>query len=118
MTELLLLVNSWLCTRFYVLYYLPPCRRVIINLLSAELFTACVNLHMDVCSAVYFIWSSSKINTVRTTANGGDATDLRVLTVNRNERSTGYSSVLTCLTAGFRDSTGLLYTLWNKNPSS
>jgi hypothetical protein len=30
-------------------------------------------------------------------------------TVNRNECRTGYSSVLICLTAVFRDSTGLLY---------
>ena len=29
--------------------------------------------------------------------------------VNRNERRTGYSSVLICLTAVFRDFTGLLY---------
>jgi len=78
MTELLLLVNnSWFCKRIYVFYYLPPCCREIISLVSAELFAACVNLHMDVCSALYFIWSSRKINTVRTTANGGDATDLR-----------------------------------------
>lgn len=48
-----------------------------INLVSAKLLTACVYLHTDVCSALYFIWSSSKINTVRTTANGGDATDFR-----------------------------------------
>jgi len=50
--------NSWFCKRIDVLYYLPPCRRVIISLVSAEMFTACVNLRMDVCSALYFIWMS------------------------------------------------------------
>jgi hypothetical protein len=67
---------------------------------------------MSVVHYTYFIWFSSKINqhgqqrTVETRRIYVIETNYRV---NRNEHRTDYSSVLTLLTAVFRDSTGLLY---------